>query len=171
MKTFLASLLLAVATMLAACGPAGTAALPAPQEPSDQSVAYFCHMNLTEHEGPRGQAFLRGQDKPYWFASPGEAFTFLQTEVMSGELLALYVNDMGQGSWEQPAPGAWVEIHKASFVLESSRTAAMGGPEAVPFADKSAAEAFAKQYGGHVVNFEDAAKALAVDTPGGSHDS
>src|SRR5438105_10305250 len=37
-----------------------------------------------------------------------------------------------------------IEIHKASFVLYSSRTAAMGGPEPVPFADKAAAESFAK---------------------------
>ena len=153
--------------LLTACGPSGTAALPPPQEPNDQSIAYFCQMNLTEHEGPKGQAFLRGKDKPYWFSSPGEAFTFLQTEVMSGELVALYVNDMGQGTWEHPAPGAWVEIHKATFVLDSSRTASMGGAEPVSFAEKTAAESFAKQYGGRVVDFDTAAKALAVDTPGG----
>jgi len=162
-----AALGLAGSLLLAACGPHATAALPTPQEPSEQSVAYFCQMNLTEHEGPKGQAFVRGRDKPYWFSSPGEAFTFLQTEVMSGELLALYVNDMGTGSWEHPAPGAWVEIHKASFVLGSSRTAAMGGVEPVSFAEKTAAEAFAKQYGGRVFDFDTAAKALAVDTAGG----
>ena len=167
MRMKLRALCISGLLLLAACGPSGTAALPTPQEPTDQSIAYFCHMNLTEHDGPKGQAFLRGQDKPYWFASPGEAFTFLQTEVVGGELLVLYVNDMSQGSWEHPAPGAWIEIHKATFVLDSSRTAAMGGPEPVPFASKAAAEAFAKQYGGRVVDFEAAAKALAVDTPGG----
>jgi len=166
MKSWIASAALVALLLLGACG-RDEAPLPKPLEPDEQSVAYFCHMNLTEHDGPKGQAFLRGQDRPYWFASPGEAFTFLQTEVMSGELLALYVNDMSQGSWEHPAAGAWIEIHKASFVLDSSRTAAMGGPEPVPFADKTAAETFAKQYGGHVVDFDTAAKALMVDTPGG----
>jgi len=169
MRKLLAPLAVAAALLLGACGPNDSAALPKPQEPDAQAVAYFCHMNLSEHEGPKAQAFVRGRDKPYWFASASEAFVFLQTEVESGDVLALYVNDMAQGSWEHPAPGAWVDIHKATFVVGSSRTAAMGGAEAVPFADKAAADAFAKQYGGKALDFDATARALAVDQP--THDS
>jgi copper chaperone NosL len=161
--------ILAIAfVLLAACSKEETAR-PAPLEPDANAVAYFCHMSLPEHEGPKGQAFMRGQDKPYWFASASEAFVFLQTELFqSHDLLALYVNDMGAGTWEHPAPGAWIEIHQAHFVIGSSRAAAMGGTEAVPFADPAAAAAFAQQYGGQVVDFDAAAKALAVDQPGGA---
>jgi len=166
MKAFIATLGLAALLALAACGK-DTASLPTPVEPDEQSIAYFCHMNITEHDGPKGQAFVRGQDKPFWFASAGEAFTFLETELHSGELLALYVNDMGQGTWNHPAPGAWVEIHKARFVIGGNVPTAMedDGPNAVPFADPAAAERYAKEIGGTVVDFDAAAKALAIDHP------
>ncbi|HVM83347.1 MAG TPA: nitrous oxide reductase accessory protein NosL [Candidatus Binatia bacterium] len=157
-------LLAAGLLLLAACSKQD--AVPQAQEPDANAVAYFCHMTLAEHEGPKAQAYMRGRDKPYWFASASEAFVFLQTEVFQpNDLLALYVNDMSRGTWEHPAPGAWVEIHKAVFVLDSSKTASMGGKEAVPFASEAAAEAFVKQYGGTIVDFAAAAKALAVDQP------
>lgn len=167
MRALMAPAILAIALLLGGCGPDDSASLPKPLEPDEQSVAYFCHMNLTEHDGPKGQAFVRGQDKPFWFASAGEAFTFLETEVHGGALQVVYVNDMGQGSWEHPAPGAWVDIRKASFVIGGNIPTAMeeDGPGAVPFADKAAAETYAKQHGGTVVDFDAAAKALAVDHP------
>jgi len=166
MKTWIASIGLAALLLLSACGP-DEAALPKPLEPDEQSVAYFCNMNLTEHDGPKGQAFVRGRDKPYWFASAGEAFTFLETELHAHELLVLYVNDVGQGGWEHPAPGAWIEIHKANFVIGGNIPTAMeeDGPGAVPFSDRAAAEAYAKKIGGTVVDFDAAAKALSVDHP------
>jgi copper chaperone NosL len=167
MRIWIASAGFAALLLLGACGPDDSASLPKPMEPDAQSVAYFCNMNLTEHDGPKGQAFVRGRDNPFWFASAGEAFTFLETELHASELLVLYVNDMGQGSWDHPAQGAWVEIHKASFVIGGSIPTAMeeDGPGAVPFADKAAAETYAKQHGGTVVDFDAAAKALAVDHP------
>src|SRR3954470_21392171 len=117
MRTLIASVSLAALLVLGGCGRNDSASLPKPLEPDEQSVAYFCHMNLTEHDAPKGQAWVRGQDKPFWFASVGEAFTFLETEVHGAALQVVYVNDMGQGSWANPAPGAWIEIHKASFVI------------------------------------------------------
>jgi len=158
---FIAGLLL-----LPACSDGDNAALPAPLEPDANSIAYFCRMSLPEHEGPKGQAFMKGQDKPLWFASASEAFVFLQTELAQPrDLVVLYVNDMSQGSWEHPAVGAWIDIHKAVFVIGSSKTAAMGGQEAVPFATAEAAQAFIGQFGGQVADFDAAAKALAVDQP------
>ena len=167
MRKTLASISLAALLLLGACGPNDSAALPKPLEPDEQSVAYFCHMNLTEHDGPKGQAFISGQDKPFWFASVGEAFTFLETEVHGGALQVVYVNDMGQGSWASPAPGAWIDIHKASFVIGGTvpNGAEDNSPNAAPFADKAAAEAYAQQVGGTVVDFEAAAEAFAVDHP------
>jgi copper chaperone NosL len=167
MRILVASAGFAALLLLGACGPDDSVSLPKPLEPDAQSIAYFCHMNLTEHDGPKGQAFIRGQDKPFWFASAGEAFTFLETEVHGGALQVVYVNDMGQGSWEHPAPGAWVDIHKASFVIGGNIPTAMeeDGPGAVPFAEKAAAEAYAKQNGGTVVDFDAAAKALSIDHP------
>jgi copper chaperone NosL len=167
MRTLIASVSLAALLLLGACGPDDSASLPKPLEPDAQSVAYFCHMNLTEHEGPKGQAFIRGQDKPFWFASVGEAFTFLETEVHGGALQVVYVNDLGQGTWANPAPGAWIDIRKATFVIGGKVPNGMedDGPNAAPFADAAKAAAYAKEIGGTVVDFEAAAKALSVDHP------
>jgi len=178
MRSLIASVSFAALLLLAACGDQDSASLPKPLEPDAQSIAYFCHMNLTEHDGPKGQAWVRGQDKPFWFASVGETFTFLETEVHGAALQVVYVNDMGQGSWANPAPGAWIEIYQASFVIGGKVPNGMedDGPNAAPFADRAKAEAYAQEIGGTVVDFEAAAKALAVDHPheddhGGEHAS
>lgn len=150
---------------LAACSPEEDAALPVPLEPDASSIAYFCHMALTEHEGPKGQLFLRGQKAPVWFASPGEVFMFLATELARPrDLLAVYVNDMGRGSWEKPEAGAWIEAEKAFYVIGSSKTGAMGDREAVPFANKETAGRFAAEFGGEVLDFEKAKAAMSAET-------
>ncbi len=160
-RLFIAGMLL-----LPACSEDAETALPQPREPDANAIAYFCQMSLPEHEGPKGQAFMRGIDKPLWFASVSEAFVFLQTELAQPrEMIVLYVNDMSQGSWEQPAPGAWIDIRKAVYVIGSNKTAAMGGQEAVPFATTETAQGFAAEFGGKVVDFAAATEALAVDQP------
>lgn len=157
-------LLAAAIVLLAACSSGEQAPLPVPREPDENSIGYFCNMSLPEHEGPRGQAFMKDREAPYWFASVGEAFVFLETAPFQPrDLIVLYVSDMSKGTWEHPAPGAWIDIRDAIFVIGSSRTAAMGGKEAVPFPSKEAAEAFVKLHGGEVVDFDAAKKALAVE--------
>jgi copper chaperone NosL len=159
---------IAIAAVLQACS-SGSGALPTPLEPDQNSIAFFCHMSLPEHEGPKGQAFMRGKDKPIWFASASEAFVYLETEVFQpSDLRVLYVNDMSKGTWERPAPGAWIDIHKAVFVLGSSQITAMGDKEAVPFATSEAAARFVKQYGGTIADFDAAATALAVERTAGT---
>ncbi len=154
----------AVVLLLAACSPDETASAPKPLEPDANAIAYFCHMSLPEHEGPKGQLFLRGRDKPIWFASVREVFTYLEIELAQPhDLLAVYVNDMAQGTWERPAPGAWIEAEKAVYVVGSGKTGSMGDREAAPFSSREAAAAFAKEFGGEIVDFAAARKALAAE--------
>jgi copper chaperone NosL len=146
--------------LLAACGE--NAAPPAPLEPDANAMAYFCGMSLQEHGGPKGQIIVKDRDQPLWFASPGEVFNYLATEgQLSAQIRAIYVNDMGRGTWEKPEPGAWVEAEKALYVLGSSKQAEMGGVEAVPFATREQAEKFAAEFGGTVVDYKDAYARIA----------
>lgn len=164
MRLRLRDLILAGALLLAACSDEENAALPTPLEPDETAIAYFCQMSLPEHDGPKGQAFIRNQEKPLWFASVSEAFVYLETELARPrDLVVLYVNDMSKGTWERPAAGAWIDVRKAVFVIGSDKTAAMGGQEAVPFATAEAAQGFIAAFGGEIADFEAAAKALAVD--------
>jgi copper chaperone NosL len=165
MMTLARIAVLAALLFLPACS-REEAALPAPIEPDANSIAYFCHMSITEHEGPKGQAFMKSRSEPYWFASVSEAFVFLETETnQSADLLVLYVNDMSKGTWDHPAAGAWIDVHKAVFVIGSSKTAAMGGQEAVPFSTSESAQAFVAQFGGNIVDFDAAARALSIEAP------
>jgi copper chaperone NosL len=164
MKKLLVFFASALLLGLTACSPEETATLPSPHEPDANSVAYFCHMSLPEHEGPKGQLFLRGQKEPVWFASVSEVFMFLATELAQPrDLVAVYVNDMAQGSWEKPAPGAWIGVEKAFYVVGSSKTSAMGEREAVPFSSREAAMAFQQNFGGEVVDFATAKAALSAE--------
>lgn len=152
--------IIGLALLLAACGDGGTP--PNPLEPDANAMAYFCGMSLLEHGGPKGQIILKDKDRPLWFASPGEVFNYLATEgQLSAQIRAIYVNDMSRGTWEKPAPGAWVEAEKAVYVLGSSKQAEMGGVEAVPFATREQAEKFAAEFGGTIADYKSAYAQIA----------
>jgi copper chaperone NosL len=63
-----------------------------------------------------------------------DALIYVDQDLPSeNEIAGFWVNDMAQGTWERPAPGSWIEADKAWHVVGSSKTAAMGGGESVPF--------------------------------------
>lgn len=165
-----AVLLLAVA--LAACHQ-DTASLPPPHEPGPADVGVMCHMNLSEHGGPKGQVFLKGKEseagQPLWFSSVRDTFTWLlMDDGLDASVSAVWVNDMGRArNWNQPDAGAWVEAHKALFVVGSDSGASMGGGELVPFAERRAADSFIALHGGQVVDFKQVDRAL-LDRTGAS---
>ncbi len=143
--------------MLTACGRENSAAdAPPPREVTDASVAEFCGMNLNEHSGPKAQIYVRDISKPYWFASVRDAFAFTMLQETPKAIGAIYVSDMAKAkNWDQPEAGAWVEAHKASYVIGSNKRSGMNTEEAIPFGDPAAAHAFAAVNGGRVVGFDD----------------
>jgi len=70
-------------------------------------------------------------------------------------------------SWEQP--DAWVDARRAYFVIGSNRTGGMGMQETVPFSDKAAAEAFAHDNGGQVVDLKSIPQDYVLGQAGDSH--
>ncbi len=147
---------LAAAALLlwvAGCG-RDDAGIPAPQEITDAAVAEFCGMSLDEHPGPKAQIFLTGAASPHWFASVHDAFAYTMLQDEPKEIAAIYVSDMGRVKhWDHPEPGTWIDARKAVFVIGSRRRGGMDENEAVPFADRAAADAFIAQYGGSAVGF------------------
>jgi copper chaperone NosL len=157
-----------LAAGLAACGES-TARIPAPVEIGADSIAEFCSMALAEHPGPKAQIFLRGEAVPHWFASVHDALAYTMLLSRSGDVAAIYVNDMGRvRNWDQPEPGTWVEARNAVFVIESRRRGGMDAYEAVPFADRATASTFVGQYGGRLVGFADVPRSyiLSESEPG-----
>ena len=148
--------------LLAALGasvliPRGTPpAPPAPQEITASSSAQFCGMLLSEHAGPKGQVFLRSSTKPLWFASIRDMIAFLRLPDMPKDVIVAYVTDMGRATDEaHPAPGSWIDAHRAFYVIGSTQLSGMNTVEAMPFADAEAAQRFSAAHGGRVVSFAD----------------
>jgi copper chaperone NosL len=138
--------------MLAGCGKKDAEAPPPVAIPAD-AIGHFCNMTVSEHAGPKGEVMLKGQTQPVWFTSARDAIAFTLLPEEPKDIQAIYVSDMGRSSsWERP--DSWVEARRAYFVIGSNRTGGMGAPEAVPFSERRAAEAFATAHGGQVVDFQ-----------------
>lgn len=160
MRTML-PIVFAAAVLLAACGQS-EAQRAEPREPGPGAVGHYCRMTLAEHKGPKGQILPRGWQEPVWFSSVRDALTYVAQDIVSErELDGFWVNDMGQGTWDKPAPGSWIDARTAWFVIGSTRSSGMGSDEAVPFKDKEAAEAFTRASGGRVVTYAAALEHIA----------
>lgn len=132
--------------------------LPAPLEPTADSVSHFCGMLLAEHPGPKGQIFIKGRPKPVWFSSVSETMAYTMLPEEPASVAAVYVNDMSKAkNWGQPEPGTWVDARRAWYVLGSDKLspAGMGDihREPIPFGDETAAERFQAAHGGRIVRF------------------
>ncbi len=148
------ALLLIIAVTLGGCGPKTAAPTPPPFPLTQQATGHYCGMNLLEHKGPKGQIILASQAEPIWFSSARDAFSFTMLAEEPKDIRAVYVSDMAKApSWDKPGANNWVDAHRASFVIGSSKRGGMGAPETVPFSERAAAAAFAAANGGKVVTF------------------
>jgi copper chaperone NosL len=160
-------LMLCMCLALTACGEDGSPVAALPREPNSHAAGYYCRMTLSEHPGPKGQLLLKGATDPLWFTSVRDALIYVAQDLSSeNEIAGFWVNDMAQGAWERPAPGSWIEANKAWYVVGSSRTAAMGGGESVPFKLHANAAAFAETYGGHVGDYALARREITEELAG-----
>ncbi len=156
--TLLRTAMIALAAgLVAACGAEQTAeAPPPPVEVSDEATGHYCGMLVSTHEGPKGQIHLKSRDEPVWFTSVRDTVAFTRLPEEPRDIAAIYVNDMATAqSWSHPEEGTWMDAGEAWFVIESERRGGMGAPEAVPFSNEAAADAFRAAHGGRLVRFDE----------------
>lgn len=126
--------------------------MPDPAKLTLDDVGHFCGMVVSNHEGPKGQVFLKGVAQPLWFVSVRDSLAFSRMPDEQFKVFAIYVSDMGKAdTWEQPGDKAWVNAKEAWYVGGSSRAGGMGMAEWVPFSEKKKAEEFVAEYGGKIV--------------------
>ncbi len=139
--------------LLASCGQKQALQTALPQLPTRDDIGYFCGMIVEEHEGPKSQIILAGEEKPLWFTSvrDGIAYTLLPEE--TGDVLALFVTAVDAANWDHPEqqPQAWISADQAWYVIGSNKRGGMGAAEAIPFSEESKAKRFAAEYGGRRV--------------------
>lgn len=158
MKRLRAILLFSLSVALAACRqPDQTLPPPPPVTRIPQTaVGHYCGMYLFEHQGPKGQIFLRERDTPIWFTTIREVFAYTLLPEESKALAATYVQDMAQRDEQGHFPEqAWIPAQDAWYLIYSRYTGGMGTIDALPFSQEQAAQAFQKQHGGQLVRFKD----------------
>ena len=153
-STIPAFALAAIALVLGACDEATVATTPSPTKLTRTATGHYCRMIVADHKGPKGQIHLAGRKAPVWFSSVRDTIAFTLLPEEPKDIAAIFVNDMGQGSWESPVPGSWIDARSAWYVIGSKRRGGMGAPEAVPFSDRRKAAAFAAEKGGEVLQFD-----------------
>lgn len=133
-----------------------SASKPAPLPITADAVGHYCSMDLIEHDGPKGQIFIRGHDEPLWFSTIRQTLAYTIMPDSPRGLDAIYVTDMAiVKNMRQPEPESWMDARDAYFVTESKLPGGMGGEDPLPFSDRDKAEAFIEQYGGKILTFSE----------------
>ncbi len=158
----LASLLL-----LTACGDKKeTVTKTVAQQMQGTDIGYYCTMRMDEHDGPKGQIHITGQDKPLWVSSIDQVFAFRYSPEEPKNVSAIYVNDMGAvNDWKAPgANDVWIDAETAYYVVGSDFIGGMGMVDILPFSDEKKAQTFALSRGGKVMRFNEVPEESAFNT-------
>lgn len=145
-----AAVLASFVLMASAC--TGATPVAAPAEPRAGEICELDGMTLTDFPGPKGQIRYAG-GKVSYFCDTVELLSAVLVPEQVRKVEGAYTQDMARTGWEMPK-GHWIRVEEAFYVEGSSRVGSMG-PTLASFALRTEAEAFARQYGGHVLAFAD----------------
>lgn len=146
----------AVALSLVSACKEDAASVPQAVTLSDEALGHYCQMYVADHPGPKAQIFVSGLEAPLWFSQVSDARAFLFDPEREGDILAVYVSDMGKAeSWTSVGVDNWTLAEGAVYLIESSQIGGMGTPEAIPFADRATAEAELARLGGQIVGWDE----------------
>lgn len=124
-------------------------------------------MILMDYPGPKAQIHY-ASGEPDFFCDTMEMFSIYLRPEQKKRVKALYTQDMGKTPWEQPT-GNWIEAQSAYYVADSNKLGAMG-PTLAAFARIEDAEAFAREFGGKVLRFEQVTLNMVALDGGAQHD-
>lgn len=154
------ALALALSALLAGCGgesgpqagsQGGNNAIT-PVEITRSTASVIDGMLLADYPGPKGQIHYAGQAEPDFFCNTKDMmYVYLVPEQLR-KVQAMFVQDMGQANWDEPQ-GHWIEARQALYVVGSNRRGSMGATLGT-FARDTDAQAFAQEYGGTVLRFD-----------------
>lgn len=152
-RLLLVSLVMTAPLVLDACGD-DEPEVPKPHALTAEATGRYCHMLLSEHQGPKGQIHLKSAKEPLWFSSVRDTVTFTLLPEEPKDIVAIYVTDMTSADWSQPGDDSWMNAREAYYVIRSDLASGMGAPEAVPFKREEGAKAFRAAHGGEIVRFD-----------------
>ncbi|GHE86317.1 nitrous oxide reductase accessory protein NosL [Thalassotalea profundi] len=120
---------------------------------------HLCGMLISEFPGPKGELFKNGisQDegnKVHKFCSTRDMFSFYLDPENKRNITTILVHDMSKSPWNNPNDEYFIDARSAWFVTGSTQKGAMGATLA-SFSTKTDAQAFADEFNGHVLAFNE----------------
>jgi copper chaperone NosL len=145
---------LLVALFAAVWLPAGCGKPQQPVQPREMTRSAACSLDgmiLADYPGPKGQIHY-DQGEPDFFCDTMELMSIYLQPEQRKRVVAIFTQDMGKADWNNPQ-GNWIDARQAWFVYGSRMKGSMG-PTLATFARAEDAQAFARQFGGRVLRFE-----------------
>ncbi|MDP3744319.1 MAG: nitrous oxide reductase accessory protein NosL [Methylotenera sp.] len=166
-QTSLARLTLSLAFVatLTACNKPAAPVLP--QEITAGTSCTLDGMTLADFPGPKAQIHY-ATGEPDYFCDTVEMFSIYLRPEQKKTITGIFTQDMGKTDWEKPQ-GNWIDAKQAFYVLGSRKTGSMG-PTLAAFSSQLDAEAFAKEFEGKVLHFNDVTPDMVDLTGGVVHD-
>jgi copper chaperone NosL len=116
---------------------------------------HLCGMLITRFDGPKGEVFRKEQGKQVFkFCSTRDMFSYYLEPENKRNVAQMLVHDMSKMPWgsESIDDKYFIDAKKAWYVAGSEKTGAMGKTLA-SFSQQTDAVAFAKEFGGQVLEF------------------
>jgi len=115
---------------------------------------HLCGMIISNFGGPKGEAFRKEEgDKVSKFCSTRDMFSYYLEPENKRNVSVMYVHDMSKMPWDEPDDGYFIDAKTAWYVAGSEKYGAMGETLA-SFSKQDDAKAFAKEFGGKVLSFD-----------------
>lgn len=160
---------LLLAGLMTACdGRKDSAATVQPATVDAGTTCSLDGMVLADYPGPKAQIHYEGQALPDFFCDTTEMFNTWLHQEQARRITAIYVQDMGKTSWDQPEDH-WIDAKTAFYVVGSKRLGSMG-PTIGAFGSEADARKFASENGGTVLPFDKVTAAQATLDGGALHD-
>jgi len=124
-------------------------------ESSDE--CHLCGMLITHFDGPKGEIFRKEQGETVFkFCSTRDMFSYYLDPENKRNVSQMLVHDMSKMPWGSNSINDkyFIDAKSAWYVVNSEKTGAMGKTLA-SFSLSNDAQAFATEFGGKVLSFQD----------------
>lgn len=151
---------LAAAVLVAACSKPVEVSEP-PLVIRSDDVCAACGMYIGGEPGPRGEAYVDGDNEVLKFGSTRDFFAYVTQADIGSRLESAYVQDTARIDWAHPtdATDSFVDARQAYYVAWQPLSGEMG-PTFASFARRRDAEAFVRSHGGAILRFGQITAAL-----------
>lgn len=137
--------------------------------PDTSARCFYTGLRLADMPGPKAQLRFAGEDAPRYYADTIQMFHVLLAGRESAVPRSAHVQDMSASDWyEVNAP--WIDARSAFYVRGASLIGPLG-PTLASFATQAAAERFAAEHGGTVLDFAAVDADMVVLDGGALHDT